>query len=224
MRIRRIFWMCRIYFGVQNSLGYGYVEFWNGWQCNLLKAAPPSGDSKNNFFRNFSRKKCREYVQHALVFVREPDSDTQHSNTKPNENLNYVFFREKINQCRISLRLFNLERVFLHFQAEKTHRVVSHEYINCGKNYAENTKNHFLLTWWIGNGDLSHCRDLPYVRHVVFFRLFPWINFRFVQNMPRDCKISWARWQMNFKCFCCLFFRSKNLGRRWRVWHAILVC
>lgn len=71
------------------------------------------------FFRNFSRKKCREYVQHALVFVREPDSDTHHSNTKPNENLNYVFFREKINQCRISLRLFNLERVFLHFQAEK---------------------------------------------------------------------------------------------------------
>lgn len=132
MRIRRIFWMCRIYFGVQNSLGYGYVEFWNGWQCNLLKpgGAGDSGDSKNNFFRNFSRKKCRE-----------------------NENLNYVFFREKINQCRISLRLFNLERVFLHFQAEKTHRVVSHEYINCGKNYAENTKNHFPLDvmnwkWW----------------------------------------------------------------------------
>lgn len=176
------------------------------------------------FFRNFSRKKCREYVQHALVFVREPDSDTQHSNTKPNENLNYVFFREKINQCRISLRLFNLERVFLHFQAEKTHRVVSHEYINCGKNYAENTKNHFPLDvmnwkWWFVSLPWSALCSA-----CCFFRLFPWINFRFVQNMPRDCKISWARWQMNFKCFCCLFFLSKNLGRRWRVWHAILVC
>lgn len=143
----------------------------------------------------------------------EPDSDTDHSNTKPNENLNYVFFREKINQCRISLRLFNLERVFLHFQAEKNAlSCFTWIYKLWQKLCGIIQRIIFHLTWWIGNGDLSHCRDLPYVRHVVFFRLFPWINFRFVQNMPRSVKSVELVDKWILSVFVVFFFSPKILA------------
>lgn len=94
------------------------------------------GDSKHNFFRNFSRKKCREYLQHALVFVRRSDSDTQHSNTKPNENLNYVFFRQKkLISAKFHCDYSIWSAFFCIFKPKKTHWNVSHELWQklCGK-------------------------------------------------------------------------------------------